>query len=63
MGRFLAITAELSQAREQLAAVRALVDHARKVSPSRTVTLYVVDVEIALGLTDQAAPHKLGMSE
>lgn len=60
MTRFLDINADLVIARRKIAAVEALVTRARLVSPSDTMTLYVRDVENALGLTATASPHKLG---
>lgn len=44
--------------------LRGLLDHARLVSPSDRQTIYVVDVERALGLTaDGPPPIKLGQNE
>lgn len=42
--------------------VRALVAHARKISPSPSMTFYVADVERALGI-DAPRPHKTGANE
>jgi hypothetical protein len=44
---------------ERLNAVHALVEHARKISPSERAVLYVADVERELGM-DAPTPHKLG---
>ena len=44
--------------------LRALLDHARKVSPSDRQTVYAVDIERALGLVEAGpAPAKLGQNE
>jgi hypothetical protein len=44
--------------------VRALLDHARLVSPSDRQTVYAVDIERALGLVEAGpAPAKLGQNE
>jgi hypothetical protein len=44
--------------------VRALLDHARLVSPSDLQTVYAIDIERALGLVDDGAgPAKLGQNE
>jgi hypothetical protein len=43
----------------QLAAVHAVVEHARKISPSERAVLYVADLERALGM-DAPTPHKTG---
>ena len=39
--------------------VEALIDHARKISPSERSVVYVADLERALGM-DAPRPHKLG---
>ena len=51
--------AERQQLLSRLDAVRAVLDHARKISPSASMHVYVADLERALGL-DVARPHKTG---
>jgi hypothetical protein len=48
---------------ERLDAVRELVEHAKKISPSPSMSVYVGDLELALGLRTGARPHKLGMAD
>lgn len=55
----IALEAQRDACVERLNAVHALVQHARKVSPSERAVLYVADVERALGM-DAPVPHKLG---
>lgn len=45
-----------------LDAVEEIVEHARKISPSAGMAVYVTDLEIALGTAspDTVQPHKLG---
>ena len=50
-----------ARAEAKLAAVEALLAHARKISPSPSMHVYVADLEAALGL-EVARPHKLGSS-
>lgn len=47
------------EACDVLNAVQAVVEHARKISPSERAIVYVADVERALGL-DAPTPHKMG---
>lgn len=47
--RYLALLAQHDDAATRLAAVDELIDHARKVSPSPAMTVYVGDLEVALG--------------
>src|SRR3954447_17369733 len=42
------LAVEKAQLRHQVAAVRKLLEHARNVSPSRSMTVYVTDLEAAL---------------
>jgi hypothetical protein len=57
---------ELAQAAQseyaKLRSVEDLVDHARRISASPSMAIYVRDIEDALGIGDPAAvrPHKLG---
>lgn len=53
------VTDALFDAVRMLQALHALVEHARKVSPSERAVLYVADVERALGM-DAPVPHKTG---
>lgn len=46
----------------KIAAVEALIEHARKISPSPSMSIYVADLERALG-RDAPRPHKLGGNE
>ncbi len=46
----------------QLDAVETVIEHARKISPSPSMHVYVADLERALG-RDAATPHKLGGSD
>jgi hypothetical protein len=48
---------------DQLAAVRGLVEHARKVSPSDRMTVMVGDLEQALGLRADRARTKAGIND
>lgn len=48
---------------EKLAAVQALIDHARKVSPSDRMVIYLGDLEHALGLSDTRARIRTGSNE
>jgi hypothetical protein len=54
------IVAELTG---QVEKVRALITEARKISPSPTMSIYVVDLESALGLTNQPSPRKTGTGD
>lgn len=49
----------LEAAEAKLAAVHALIEHARKISPSPSMHIYIADLERALGL-DAPRPHKTG---
>lgn len=44
---------------KRVRAVEALIAHARKISPSPSMHVYVADLERALGI-DAPVPHKLG---
>lgn len=48
---------------DQLALIRGIVEGARKISPSPTMTVYVADLERALGRFDGPAPHKKGQHD
>lgn len=50
---------ENAELRRKLCAIEALVGHARKISPSPSMHVYVADLERALGI-DAPRPHKLG---
>lgn len=55
----IALEAQRDHCIKRLNAIHALVEHARKVSPSERAVLYVADVERALGM-DAPTPHKTG---
>lgn len=53
------LEARLFEARRLIKSIRTMVEHARKISASPTMTFYVADLERLLGL-DVPRPHKLG---
>jgi hypothetical protein len=57
-----AATARADQAEAKVTAVEAVLAHARKVSPSPSMTVYVSDVERALG-HDAPVAHKHGQAD
>ena len=56
------LATELAESRRQLQAVDEVIAHARRISPSDAMHVYIADLERALGM-DAARPHKLGQRD
>ncbi|HEY7007312.1 MAG TPA: hypothetical protein VH395_00140 [Jatrophihabitantaceae bacterium] len=54
------ITREPDEAIAALTRIRALLDHARKVSPSERAVIYAADLQAALDGVDRDGPRKTG---
>lgn len=50
-------------AQREAAAIRELIAHARKISPSPYMSVYVADLEAILGMDPPTRPHKLGAQD